>query len=474
MSLNPSHIRKIMRPELVAGVVVAGALGWLVTRPDSSSVLIPYPEASIPIDAAIDAIDSAIDAPDAPDAAPGDMSTAWARWAILSESTGSTLKGSDGVAAADVNGDGLLDLTTGWEQSGYSTFSLHPGCANAKSTWSSVRMPLATSGVEDGTFGDVDADGRIDIIDSGSSSFRLHVQFAPALNANLLTMAQWTGVEITIANGKQRFLKSLTIDIDQDGVTDIVAGGYSSGASLDIYRSTTPRVGASWTREVIGTVGALYQLVARDMDGDGDMDLVITDRDGTGVSSSKGARWMKNPTIGGGSWTNVEIYTGVGNTRWIEVSTNGKTIVGGTSGTTGVSTTWILTCSQSTPSACNKVGGSAPAWAKTDITQPADIGLFNMGKLADIDLDGDDDIVIVYHHAYDHLSNVVWLRNDGAGAYTRGEISGVDGVKSDNFELYDVDCDGDLDPVVTDEGRRGDATVTPLGLVWYENAFGVP
>ena len=112
------------------------------------------------------------------------------------------------------------------------------------------------------------------------------------------------------------------------------------------------------------------------------------------------------------------------------------------------------------------------------MTEPTNAGLYNQGRLADVDLDGDDDLVIVYHHAYGDLSNVLWLRNDGGGGgattYTRGEISGVDGVKSDNYELIDIDCDGDLDVVTTDEGVRGNGGVSPLGITWHENKWGVP
>lgn len=462
-----------VRPAVIAGAIAVATIGLFFVYPGGDTAgPFPFPaEAAVP-DAPPD---SSIDAPpDAPGAGPPAMSDPWPRYAILSESTGSTLVGADGTAAVDINGDGKLDLTAAWEQSGKSTASINPGCASSKSAWPSVTMTLSTPGIEDSTWGDVDGDGRQDIISSGSSGFAVYVHFAPTSNSDLLTAATWTGITIAASSGTQRFLKSIVYDFDNNGHPDIIAGGYSTGANLDLYTSVTPRTAGSWTRTVLGGVGALYSLERRDMDGDGDQDLLMTDRDGTGVAATKGVRWMKNPLVGGGGWTNNEIYTGVGNTRWISASSDAKTILGGTSGTTGVSATWILTCSQATPSACNKVGGSAPAWTKTDITQPTNIGLYNQGRLLDLDGDADLDIVIAYHHAYGDLSNIVWLRNDGGGTYTRGEISGVDGVKSDNWEPIDLDCDGDLDIVTTDEGIRGDEAVTPLGLTWHENRFGVP
>jgi hypothetical protein len=80
--------------------------------------------------------------------------------------------------------------------------------------------------------------------------------------------------------------------------------------------------------------------------------------------------------------------------------------------------------------------------------------------------------VFSYTHAYGALSGVIWLRNTGSG-YERGEISGEDGEKFDNLELYDIDGDGDLDVVTSEQGTAG---VTPpsekLGVVWYENVIG--
>src|SRR5688572_13962772 len=37
------------------------------------------------------------------------------------------LKGADGVRLADVNGDGKLDVITGWEEAGAIRVCLHPG-----------------------------------------------------------------------------------------------------------------------------------------------------------------------------------------------------------------------------------------------------------------------------------------------------------------------------------------------------------
>ena len=46
-------------------------------------------------------------------------------WAL--HTIDNTSKGADGIRLEDVNGDGLLDIATGWEEGGVVRAYVHPG-----------------------------------------------------------------------------------------------------------------------------------------------------------------------------------------------------------------------------------------------------------------------------------------------------------------------------------------------------------
>jgi hypothetical protein len=351
-----------------------------------------------------------------------------------------TLRGADGVDLADVNGDGLLDIATGWEQSSRTTVSLHPGCASARDPWLTTVLPLSTSGVEGAVFGDVDQDGHLDVVSAGSSGFRLYVHFGNGGSS-------WTGVTIGAATVVQRWLNAAITDVTGDGVPEIVAGGYSTGATIDVFSSEAPRDPAGWTRSTIGRVGALYTLEPLDYDHDGDLDLVVSDRDTIREPvldySLRGARVLRND--GDNTWVNVPIWN-VGNMQWIHVDEN------------------QLVAGVTTPSAPMSIRN----WRTLDVPLPENVGQYKAVAPGDIDGDGAQDLVLTFSHAVDSISGVVWLRSV-PGGWERGEISGPDGEKWDDLKLYDVDCDGDLDVVTSEEGRKGDPSIPQLGLHWFEN-----
>jgi hypothetical protein len=79
--------------------------------------------------------------------------------------------------------------------------------------------------------------------------------------------------------------------------------------------------------------------------------------------------------------------------------------------------------------------------------------------VADVDLDGNSDLILTCEGAGGSKSGVIWAKLPGTDVF---DISGSAGVKFDLAPALDLDGDGDLDVITTEETDN-------LGLIWYEN-----
>jgi hypothetical protein len=118
--------------------------------------------------------------------------------------------------------------------------------------------------------------------------------------------------------------------------------------------------------------------------------------------------------------------------------------------------------------------GGWQSWTQVVIPEPSGVGHCQHITFANVDNAGVLDLGITYSHAGEPLSGVIWLHNTGTAAapvWERGEISGNqngDGIKFDNLVWYDIDNDGDLD-AVTSEQHEPNPPGPGLGVIWYEN-----
>ncbi|MBM3833453.1 MAG: VCBS repeat-containing protein [Verrucomicrobia bacterium] len=98
----------------------------------------------------------------------------WTRHEIDSSS-----RGADGVRMADANGDGFLDIATGWEEGGMVRVYLNPGPTRAHQRWPSVTVGNVRS-AEDAVLVDLDSDGAMDVVSSCEGKTKtMFVHWAP-------------------------------------------------------------------------------------------------------------------------------------------------------------------------------------------------------------------------------------------------------------------------------------------------------
>jgi hypothetical protein len=109
-------------------------------------------------------------------------------------------------------------------------------------------------------------------------------------------------------------------------------------------------------------------------------------------------------------------------------------------------------------------------WREHEIAFPPNMGHSKAVKLGDINLDGQLDIVLSCASAGEPRSGVVWMEYGTSvfdSSWIDHEISGPEGSKFDRLELIDLDGDGDLDVLTTEENFGDDSR--GIGVIWYEN-----
>lgn len=367
----------------------------------------------------------------------------WARHEI--DASG---KGADGVRLADANGDGLLDIATAWEESGIVRAYLNPGADKVAEPWPAVTVGQVAS-PEDAVFADMNGDGIADVVSSTEGEEKtVYVHIAPA--DDYLNADGWTTQAVSRSQGKGQWMYAEPMDVDGNGSMDLVAGSKNDFAAIGSWRfPTTPGGRASWSRWY--GAGWVMSLVARDMNGDGRVDIVASDRKGP----RSGVLWFQNMP-GSAAWPDTRIGPEAEHEAMFldiaDLDGDDRADV-------------VLAVKDGPIQFFRRLSQSGRNWRAYKIEMPEGFGTGKAVAVGDVDLDGAADVVFTCEGAKDKLSGVGWLKHGGdptAGGWMSTDIGGPEGVKFDRVELVDLDGDGDLDAITSEESDL-------LGVVWYEN-----
>jgi hypothetical protein len=357
-----------------------------------------------------------------------------------------------------VNGDGLLDIATGWEESGVTRVYLHPGHDRAKSRWPAVTVGETTS-VEDAVFADLDADGALDVVSCCEGKTRkVFVHWAPKAAEDLLDREAWQQEVIPASVGTMPWMYAWPMQVDGKNGVDIVAGGKRSGGALGWFEvPKKSRDVAAYRWHEISPVGWLMSIWKRDMDADGDVDLVVSDR----YEALKGCRWLENPGPGDAQvqpWKNR--FMGARDEEVLSMAMTDLDADGLEDALVAVSDFKLLYL--------RRLDSSGLEWETHEIDTLASAGNPRAVAVADVNLDGRLDIAMTTWNS-DGLHGALWLEclgKPGEASWKFHPISGREkGIKYDRIELVDLDGDGDLDFLSCEEHVGGGG----LGVFWYEN-----
>lgn len=374
--------------------------------------------------------------------------------------------GADGVRAADANGDGLLDLVTGWEQGGITRMYLSSRSGQTAPTWRTVTVGK-TPDVEDAVFFDADGDGLLDVISSTEGDSRkVFVLWAPRKSALYAAENAWT-TETLLSNGS-RWMFAVPMNVDGSRGVDLVIGGKDEGASVAwLEAPADPRRVRDWKLHHLSDAGWIMSLILDDMNHDGHPDILLSDRRGM----MAGVRWLQNPGPQSRDltkpWTNHPVGAAGREAMFIDTADLDGDGVKEIVVPHYAGNDWRLSVFKFA-SPDRKHG----AWREYSIRYPAIAGRPKSVAIGDIDVDGRSDIVLAGEQAYRGKRGIVWLRSPETpfdSDWDVFDVSGPDGVKFDLSLLLDVDRDGDLDIINSEENDNAVGGKSGLGVVWYEN-----
>ena len=206
------------------------------------------------------------------------------------------------VATGDVDGDGRADVVTGAGPGAASHVKVFSGANEAE-----LRSFFAYDGAFTGgvyvAAGDVDGDGVADIVTGAGAGGGPHVKvFSGATGAELRSFFAF---DVGFTGG----VRVAAGDVNGDGLADIVAGAGAGGLShVKVFSGATGAELYSFVAFASGFTGGVY-VAAGDIDGDGHADVVTGAGPGggphvkvfSGATGSETASFLAyDPSFGGG------------------------------------------------------------------------------------------------------------------------------------------------------------------------------
>ncbi|MEM6472993.1 MAG: VCBS repeat-containing protein [Planctomycetota bacterium] len=354
-------------------------------------------------------------------------------------------RGADGVRLADVDGDGRLDIVTGWEEGGVVRVCFQPDKERVRDPWPGVTVGRAPS-PEDAFAVDLDQDGRMDVVschEGREQAVWVHWQGD--------SPRDWTSQIIPCTKNVTRWMYAVAMQVDgQNGVDLIVGSKHSSGNSRDgrivwLQAPENPRDVAAWQMHHVIDAAWIMSLEPFDLDDDGKTDVVVTDRKGP----KRGAYWLE--------------YDQAGTFRRKSLPLSESEVMFADVIDTSPLSIWI----SSRDGVFSILEKHSGRWTKQQTQNPFGVG---SGKAIAVAHSGEE--FIVGHTSNTHAAGLAGKRPGVAATRARrtgdgwvfdcwSDVSGADGEKFDRAEWLDLDQDGDLDLMTCEERSN-------LGVVWYE------
>lgn len=333
------------------------------------------------------------------------------------------------ITAADLDGDGLEDIVTGgwWYK--------NPGDSGADWTRQTIGAPLNNMAA----VYDFDGDGHLDVLGTQGQGADTNAEFVWARNDGTGTFTIFDNIEA----GDGDFLQGVAVERFQPGgPLEVALSWHAAGKGIQMLAVPDNPTGETWSRRQASPTSQDEALSVGDIDGDGQPDLLL------------GTRWLRNA---GDTWQAYTLHDTGGDpdrNRLADINGDGRldAVVGFEAISTPGKLAWYAQ-------------GSDPAALWTEHVIDTVIGPMSL-DVADMDGDGDLDVVVGEHNTADPASAKLYVFEnvDGTGTSWQKHLVYTGDEHHDGAQVVDIDGDGDLD-IISIGWTHG-------RVLFYENTAG--